>query len=362
MIGRVEKQTDLDLMYLRLFNKKFKHHNVNSMIKKTMWPLMLLVGMAYASQAVAQNIIPDPGFEAVEAPFCGIMGPNDFSNTMFDWVSPTNGTPQMFFTDADASCYNAQPVSTYSGPIGIRGTQLPFEGQAMAGLYAYTIEGFNQRHYAQAELDVPLVPGQAYAVGFYVSLADYIEFASTGLQALLTVGPVNHNSDEVIEAQPQVSNEEIVDDVEGWTLIVDTLTFEGAVDFITLGNFKSDEQTLLVPNPTHSGAVSTYGAFYFLDQVFIEELTTSNLQEVENQNEVKFLSTSQGLEVVSSDFKTGRLHVKMCGLDGRQAFESSSGSSRMIVPWTSWSGDCAIVSVRVDSHETSQVVCRGEYR
>ena len=332
------------------------------MLKKTVYIFLVFVGMAFAAEAVAQNIIPDPGFEAVEGPFCGIMGPNDFSNTMFDWVSPTNGTPQMFFTDADASCYNAQPVSTYSGPIGIRGTQLPFEGQAMAGLYAYTIEGFNQRHYAQAELDVPLVPGQAYAVGFYVSLADYIEFASTGLQALLTVGPVNLNSDEVIEAQPQVSNEEIVDDVEGWTLIVDTLTFEGAVDFITLGNFKSDEQTLLVPNPTHSGAVSTYGAFYFLDQVFIEELTTSNLQEVENQNEVKFLSTSQGLEVVSSDFKTGLLHVELFGLDGRQAFESSSGSSRMIVPWTSWSGDCAIVSVRVDSHETSQVVCRGEYR
>jgi hypothetical protein len=152
------------------------------MLKKTVYIFLVFVGMAFAAEAVAQNIIPDPGFEAVEGPFCGIMGPNDFSNTMFDWVSPTNGAPQMFFTDADASCYNAQPVSTYSGPIGIRGTQLPFEGQAMAGLYAYTIEGFNQRHYAQAELDVPLVPGQAYAVGFYVSLADYIEFASTGLK------------------------------------------------------------------------------------------------------------------------------------------------------------------------------------
>jgi len=237
---------------------------------------------------------------------------------------------------------------------------LPFQGQAMAGLYAYTIEGFNQRHYVQAELDVPLVPGQAYAIGFYVSLADYIEFSSTGLQALLTAGPVDLNSDGVIEAQPQVFTEEIVDDVEGWTLIVDTLTFEGAVDFITIGNFKTDEQTLLAPNPTYSGAVSTYGAFYFLDQVFIEEVVTSNLQEVENQNEVKFLSTSQGLEVVSSDFKTGRLHVKMFDLDGRQVFESSSPSSRMIVPWTAWSGDCAIVSVRIDSHVTSQVVCRGE--
>ena len=332
------------------------------MIKKIGCFFVMLVGMAYASQTFAQNIIPDPGFEAFEAAFCGIMAPNDFTNTLFDWVSPTLGTPQMFFTDADESCYNAQPVSTYSGPIGIRGTQLPFQGQAMAGLYAYTIEGFNQRHYVQAELDVPLVPGQAYAIGFYVSLADYIEFSSTGLQALLTAGPVDLNSDGVIEAQPQVFTEEIVDDVEGWTLIVDTLTFEGAVDFITIGNFKTDEQTLLAPNPTYSGAVSTYGAFYFLDQVFIEEVVTSNLQEVENQNEVKFLSTSQGLEVVSSDFKTGRLHVKMFDLDGRQVFESSSPSSRMIVPWTAWSGDCAIVSVRIDSHVTSQVVCRGKTR
>ena len=325
------------------------------------WSLAAVL-ILFGQIVLAQNTLPDPGFEAVEDPFCGIMGPNDFTNTLLDCVSPTNGTPQMFFTDADESCYNAQPVSTYSGPIGIRGTQLPFEGQAMAGLYAYTIEGFNQRHYAQAELDVPLVPGQPYAVGFYVSLADYIEFSSTGLQALLTTGPIDLNSDGVIEVQPQVYTEEIVDDVEGWTLIVDTLTFEGAVDFITIGNFKTDEQPLLAPTPSFSGAVGTYGALYFLDQVFIEEVTTSNLQEVENQNEVKFLSTSQGLEVVSSDFKAGLLHLELFGLDGRQVFESSSRSSRIIVPWTSWSGDCAIVSVRIDSHVASQVICRGEYR
>jgi|FLMP01.2.fsa_nt_emb hypothetical protein len=72
--------------------------------------LLLLLG-----QANAQNLLNDPGFESGSEDFCGIMGANDFGENLSEWTSPTQGTPQLFFTNLDSDCWNAQPTSTYPG-------------------------------------------------------------------------------------------------------------------------------------------------------------------------------------------------------------------------------------------------------
>ena len=125
--------------------------------------------LLFAGQSQAQNLLTDPGFESGDESFCGIMGAYDFGNNLIDWTSPTQGTPQLFFTNVNSDCWNAQPTSTYPGPIGIKGSQMPLDGESMAGIYAYTIPDFNQRHYIQSPLSSPLIPGQAYTIGFYAS-------------------------------------------------------------------------------------------------------------------------------------------------------------------------------------------------
>ncbi len=79
--------------------------------------------LLFAGQSQAQNLLTDPGFESGDESFCGIMGANDFGNNLIDWTSPTQGTPQLFFTNVNSDCWNAQPTSTYPGPIGIKGSQ-----------------------------------------------------------------------------------------------------------------------------------------------------------------------------------------------------------------------------------------------
>ena len=198
-----------------------------------------------AGQSQAQNLLSDPGFESGDESFCGIMGANDFGNNLIDWTSPTQGTPQLFFTNVNSDCWNAQPTSTYPGPIGIKGSQMPLDGESMAGIYAYTIPDFNQRHYIQSPLSSPLIPGQAYKIGFYASLADFIEFGSNGLGACLSEGAISANNDGVLAATPQVVSEEVLGDYIRWTLIADTVIADAAYDHITIGNFQTDAETVL---------------------------------------------------------------------------------------------------------------------
>lgn len=107
----------------------------------------------------AQNLVPNPSFESTADNFCGIMSAGDFDVSVDDWYSPSLGTPDCFFDNIAPSCWNYQPTSTYGGPIGLKGEQLPRTGNVMSGLFTYTIPGFEDREYLQIQLSSPLTPG-----------------------------------------------------------------------------------------------------------------------------------------------------------------------------------------------------------
>lgn len=309
-----------------------------------------------AGQSQAQNLLSDPGFESGDESFCGIMGANDFGNNLIDWTSPTQGTPQLFFTNVNSDCWNAQPTSTYPGPIGIKGSQMPLDGESMAGIYAYTIPDFNQRHYIQSPLSSPLIPGQAYTIGFYASLADFIEFGSNGLGACLSEGAIAANSDGVLAASPQVVSEEVLGDYIRWTLISDTVIADAAYDHITIGNFQTDAETVLEANPATTGAVSTYGAFYFIDGVFVEPVTISSIESPTAPDAWEIKTTSAGL-TITPERAGKRFTVALFGMDGRLINELE-GMNQIDIPWSVWRSSCSLVRIQDGSRQLSQRICR----
>ena len=309
-----------------------------------------------AGQSQAQNLLSDPGFESGDESFCGIMGANDFGNNLIDWTSPTQGTPQLFFTNVNSDCWNAQPTSTYPGPIGIKGSQLPLDGESMAGIYAYTIPNFNQRHYIQSPLSSPLIPGQAYTIGFYASLADFIEFGSNGLGACLSEGAIAANSDGVLAATPQVVSEEVLGDYIRWTLISDTVIVDAAYDHITIGNFQTDAETVLEANPATTGAVSTYGAFYFIDGVFVEPVEFPNLVPQEAIETWQVQPEAAGL-FITENRASERFMVSLIGMDGRLLLKRS-GTGQLVIPWSAWTEGCAVVNIQNDTDQFSARVCQ----
>jgi hypothetical protein len=317
---------------------------------------LTLLGLFFSGQSQAQNLLNDAGFESGDESFCGIMGANDFGNNLIDWTSPTQGTPQLFFTNINPDCWNAQPTSTYPGPIGIKGSQMPLDGESMAGIYAYTIPDFNQRHYIQSPLSSPLIPGQAYKIGFYASLADFIEFGSNGLGACLSEGEISANNDGVLAATPQVVSEEVLGDYIRWTLVSDTVIADAAYDHITIGNFQTDAETVLEANPATTGAVSTYGAFYFIDGVFVEPVTISSIKSPTAPDVWEIQSSSAGL-TITPERAGKRFTVALFDMDGRLIHEIE-GMNQIDIPWSVWRSSCALVRLQDGSRQLSQRICR----
>ncbi|HIA35458.1 MAG TPA: T9SS type A sorting domain-containing protein [Flavobacteriales bacterium] len=230
----------------------------------------------------AQNMVPNPSFENYSNTFCGIQVPTDFNQIMIDWENPTLASPQVFFTNIVNTCYNYQPFSLYSGPIGIKGNQSPRTGNAMVGLWSFTIPNLDQRQYVQAELTSPMITGNTYVIEFYVSLADSMELSIDKIGAYLSVNKPAHTSDGPLNYTPQVLSSTFVNDVSNWVLISDTIVAQDAYSHITIGNFYDDNSTNTMANSTSSGAVGTYGAFYFVDDVRIEEINTTRINDIQN--------------------------------------------------------------------------------
>ena len=247
--------------------------------------IFLLLTSLFAAYSNAQNLVPNPDFESRTSNFCGIFTEGDFDNTLADWYTPTDGSADAYFTDIATGCWNFQPNSTYSGPIGIKGSQLPRSGSSMAGIFTYTIPGNNSREYLQVELITPTVPGGKYLVECYVSLADSTELAANNFGIHVGVSPVWMFGDGVIPVTPQVNEVNIIQETQNWVRVFDTITVTGAFDLLTIGNFSLDGNTSTVANPTGSGAVGAYGAYYYVDDVRVERVFaegTSSLEEMNN--------------------------------------------------------------------------------
>ena len=249
----------------------------------------------------AQNLVPNPSFEDYGTATCGIN--STFSWTVDHWSELGTGSVLPYYTNVAHTCYNYQPFSQYSGPIGIRGNQLPRTGKSFIGLFAYTIPAplptANQRQYITTALNSPLEVGEKYVVSFYASLADSTERSINTLGAYLSTN--NLSGTVVGNYTPQVVTDTFLDDVTEWVLVQDTITATSAYEYLTIGNFYVDSATSTKPNPFYSGAPGTYGAYYFIDDVRVEKINpiTTNIHNLSFTSVVEiFPIPSEGLITV----------------------------------------------------------------
>jgi photosystem II stability/assembly factor-like uncharacterized protein len=250
-----------------------------------------------------QNLIPDPGFEDTASVFCGIYLPSDFNSTLNSWITPTNGTPDVFSTQILQFCWNYQPNSTYTGPVCILGSQLPRTGAVFVGLHPYSIPGLNQREYIQSILTTPMIPGHEYCVEFYVSLADHAEKYISTLGAYFSDSPVSSNNDQPLPYIPQIASSAFITDTAAWTKISGTLLATSAFNYITIGNFNDDASTSTGLNPGGSSSPGCYGSYYFIDDVSVTDCTTGIDEQEKNNSVVVFPNPAHEFIVISAQFK-----------------------------------------------------------
>lgn len=239
--------------------------------------------------AVAQNLVPNPGFENYNSCPTGVGTANyevlayspGFVNfpVLTGWVSPLKITTPDYFN----SC--APLASGIQVPETNFGHQHAHSGVGYAGIVAWeaTISGTNVsaewREYIQTRLVQPLQPGDRYCVSFYVSNTTSqrpgFNFNYMGLDALginfsttqqLSTTSISLNLTYDVVGPPG----KYLDDTLGWTRVKGIYTAQGGEQWLTLGYFGTGipPHNIVVADPS-----SKYRAYYFIDDVTVAPIT-----------------------------------------------------------------------------------------
>ncbi len=206
--------------------------------------------------AYAQNLVPNPDFEIFTicppSNLGGLEGP--------PWTSPI-GSSDYFHACSD-------PM--YRGvPINFQGHQAANSGDAYMGMYTMTFNS-NSREFIQAPLLDTLIEDHCYKASAWINLVDE-GCGADQFGILLT----ETSAEAMLGASPQVGwGGDIISDSINWTKILGYFIASGTEQYITLGNFKFDNQTNMDQ--------SCYGplgyAYYYADDILVEELPIQQVQ------------------------------------------------------------------------------------
>ncbi|NNE55394.1 MAG: T9SS type A sorting domain-containing protein, partial [Flavobacteriales bacterium] len=154
------------------------------------------------------------------------------------------------------------------------------------------------------------------------------EFYTDDVGAYLSTSAPNRNDDQPLIADPQIEADDFLDNTDGWTMVRDTLIADSAYTYMTIGNFLDDLNTSVMSNPLHSGAVSTYGAYYFVDEISVQEVSTTEIPKHQISNFTAF----PHLFTIQLTFNSSEVHqLRIMDVQGRvvDELQISQGSTQL---------------------------------
>jgi gliding motility-associated-like protein len=203
----------------------------------------------------AQNLIPNGDFEEyTELPdsYAQINRAIGWNNSS---ASITNsGTPDF--------CH--ENGFTFSFSI------LPFSGLGQAGIAIYKNDTVNSnfREYISTKLLKPLFAGNKYRISFYASNGQYSTLnalCSNGLAVAFSTHQLLQENLNPIPYSPQVEYLNILFAYNQWKPISYVFTADDNFEFITIGNFRYDNETQISYNQLSF-------AYYFIDKIELVEM------------------------------------------------------------------------------------------
>ncbi len=153
-------------------------------------------------------------------------------------------------------------------------------GVAYIGMFYFNGPSSNQRNYFQVKLIDSLRKGRCYYAECFVNLADSQRYASNNQSMLFTNAAIYADTAAgiaVIPANPQITNynNPVIKDTQQWVKVSGIFTAQGGEQYLTLGNFKYDNQTnyqQVLVNFNSTGAV------YYVDDVSVIPLDSLPLK------------------------------------------------------------------------------------
>lgn len=233
----------------------------------SMKKIQILAAIVFASFALnAQtNYVSNGSFEDIGKKKPKELGQIDLSN---NWKSPTLAKADLYMVG------NKNPL--ISAPANNLGEESPVSGQLYAGIRAFSYKSKDPRTYIQARLSTPLEAGKKYCIKFSASLSDLSKYAINNLGAYLSSDPVSAENTDILKFKAQVIKKEnpAIDKLAMWEDICSIYKATGGEEYITIGNFSEDAQTLQtkVKRPAGFNKPQIAQAYYYIDDVSVFSL------------------------------------------------------------------------------------------
>ncbi len=233
-------------------------------VNNILW-LILSLGLADVD---AQNLVSNPSFEQF------FILPSNFT---LPKDKNTEQIPRWYFLNTP-DYFNRRCVNNITRvPDNFAGSTVPKQGMGYAGLILcadpinYTRSPRYNEH-LQNELDAPMEPGKLYCCTFYTRLAQNSGFAVDGLGMLFSRDQVRfYNRGDAAQYQPQIENRmgNIIAETEQWIEVSGMYRAEGGERYLTIGNFRTVEETATHRIRTKLSAKMDYFAYYYIDMVSV---------------------------------------------------------------------------------------------
>lgn len=208
-----------------------------------------------ATIAVAQNLVPNPGFDINNS--C----PNQIGQIdKADGWSVWGGTPDYFH-----SCSNAT-FPTYGVPVNVRGFQVPHSGDAYVGLFTFSSLNANFREYVGRPLSTPLTVGTTYFISFFINHADVnvVSHATNNIGVKFSTVPYSLVNPDTALDNAHVFLTTVVSDTANWVFVSGSFVTDSAYSHIGIGNYFSDAATTIA-----FGSSGANYAYYLIDDICV---------------------------------------------------------------------------------------------
>jgi outer membrane protein OmpA-like peptidoglycan-associated protein len=200
---------------------------------------------------------------------------SQFNKNVLKWWSPTRATPDYY--------NNCNHNLLANADINYCGKQIPYLGNAYAGIIVFEFKSENYREYIQCKLKESLKKNQLYCCSYRISWADNSEIYTDQLGMYISVEKVGRKDKLAIDAIPQIENKEgeYLNNKTDWILICDTFKATGGEQYITIGNFSTDKKTFFKNNTDKSNHKQINenndyyignDAYYYIDDVSVTAL------------------------------------------------------------------------------------------
>ncbi|MCB9339112.1 MAG: gliding motility-associated C-terminal domain-containing protein [Lewinellaceae bacterium] len=214
-----------------------------------MYAHILALFILFQLEAAAQNLVPNPSFEILEA--C----PTDAGQTALaePWEGPE--TPDLF---------NACATSvSYSVPTNLSCNYLPaHEGEGYVGMFVYF-----EREAIFARLLDTLESGRQYFARFYVAADDDCSYLAQTFSDAIGMGVkgTGPNDNFRIVAENQGA---VIRDTAGWTKVSGCFQAQGNELIVQVGNFRGNDETILESTDTIF-PISQQSNYLFVDDLLL---------------------------------------------------------------------------------------------